>query len=130
MSTPTELLCVICSMIQSQALILFCSVLICLVLVKLEFLMAVKKKENERLLLDLSVNRNISLLFPSSIKDTDYQTGQILHPRHNYINRYSGHFSLDCIFFFCLVKLYICVLGDLSGVRRSNSLPQNWKGTL
>lgn len=107
MSTWTKLLCVICSMIQSQTVISLCSVLILLALIKLEFLWSSllpngskkKKKENGKLLLDLSVNTNISLLFPSSIWDADCQTDKILHPKHNYINRYSGHFPFD--YFFC-----------------------------
>jgi len=49
--------------------------------------------------LDLSVNTNISLLFPSNTLDTHCQTDQILHPRHNCINRYSGHFPFEYVFF-------------------------------
>lgn len=45
------------------------------------------------------------------MKDTDYQTDQILHPQHNYISRYSGHFSLDCLSFSFLESTVSASLG-------------------
>lgn len=81
--------------------------------------------------MDLSVNRNISLLFPSSMKDTDYQTDQIFHPQHNYINRYSGLLSFDCIFFSFLESTVSVSLGtevELEGATpflRTGKAPSN-----